>query len=156
MKLHLQIPIVCIAALLLVTIYAHAQQRPGLASRISDYNADHEIVLQGTVLAYAENSSVPPIGAHVTIQTSNGSVDVHLGPASYLKSNHFSFAAGDSARFVGIPTRRGGNLVFLARIAQKGNHAVTIRSSQGFLFATAKARSMCKAAQPQEQQVAPR
>jgi len=89
---------------------------------------------------YTENSKKAPIGAHVTIQTANGVVDVHLGPAPYLQSKHFSLTAGESVIFSGANAKVNGNSVFLARTAQKNNQVIAIRSDRGFLLATTGAR----------------
>jgi hypothetical protein len=131
-----------------------AQQRNAAASssRSTRYDMARETILQGTVVSYTEASSQPPIGAHVTVETPSGIVDVHLGPASYLRSNHFSLAAGDSVRFVGasIPTKEGN--VFLARIAQHGTQAIAVRSARGFLLAATAARALPQAERSQRAQ----
>src|SRR5438874_7340256 len=72
--------------------------------RAAAYDAKRESVLEGTVLSYAETSQSAPIGAHVLVRTANGSVDVHLGPASYLRASHVSLAAGESVKFAGVST----------------------------------------------------
>ena len=136
------------AAILLST--ATAQQRSSLVSpRPTAYDANRETLLQGTVLSYTEDSPLPPIGAHVTVQTSSGTVEVHLGPASYLRANHFSLSAGDPVRFVGASIAVNNGDVFLARIAQKGDQSVVIRSLRGYLQATAAARALPQAQRAQ-------
>jgi hypothetical protein len=106
------------------------------ASRPIAYDVTRETNIVGTVVSYMEESSQPPLGAHVTVQTTSGTVDVHLGPASYLRSNHFSLVVGDPVRFIGvnIPAKQGS--VFLARIVQHGTQAIAVRSASGFLLAT--------------------
>jgi hypothetical protein len=127
------------AAILLST--ATAQQRSSRVSpRPTAYDATRETFLQGTVLSFTEASPLPPIGAHVIAQTSSGIVDVHLGPASYLRANQFSLSAGDSVRFVGASIHVNNGDIFLARIAQKGEQSIVIRSLRGYLRATAAAR----------------
>ena len=120
-----------------------AQQRDTrVSARAAAYDATREVVVQGTVLNYSENSTSRPNGAHVTVQTPTGPVDVHLGPSSYLRSHHFSLATGDSVRFVGAMSSADTGSVLLARIAQKGSQAIAIRSTQGFLLATGATRSL--------------
>jgi hypothetical protein len=139
-------------AILLST--AGGQQRNAAVSlaRPTAYDVTRETILQGTVVSYTEDSSRPPMGAHVTVQTSTGTEDVHLGPASYLRNNHFSLAVGDLVRFVGaaIPTKEGN--VFLARIAQHGSQAIAVRSPRGFLMATTAARALPQAEHSQRAQ----
>jgi hypothetical protein len=148
---------VALAPLVTLLVSAKAQQpRAAASSRTIAYNAARESFVQGTVVAYVENSNVPPIGVHVSVQTASGTVDVHLGPARYLRANHFSLAPGDSVRFVGAIGSSDRGAVFLARIAQKGGQAIAIRSAQGFLLATSAARSMSKDQRAQAQQVSAR
>lgn len=124
----------------------HAQPAQQTDTRVSARSAAHdatqEVVVQGTVLNYSENSMSRPNGAHVTIQTSTGPIDVHLGPSSYLRSHHFLLATGDSVRFVGAMSSADTGSVLLARIAQKGSQTIAIRSTRGFLLATGATRSL--------------
>jgi hypothetical protein len=159
MKLKLHIIAGCTAFAAFITLWVSTsaqEKRPEVTSRTIAYNASCETVLQGTVLAYAENPPRTPIGAHVTVQTGSGTVEVHLGPASYLRANHFSLAPGDSVRFVGMISREGAQVVFLARIAQKGSQVIAIRSTQGFLLARGAPRCMSKEQRAQPQEAGPR
>jgi hypothetical protein len=125
---------------------AAAQQRSSLVSpRPAAYDTTRETICQGTVLSYTEDSLLPPIGAHVTVQTSSGTVDVHLGPASYLRANHFSLSAGDSVKIVGASIAVNNGDIFVARIAQRGNQSIVLRSLRGYLQATAAARALPQA-----------
>jgi hypothetical protein len=131
-------------AMLLST--AAAQQRNSLVSpRPAAYDPTRETICQGTVLSYTEDSLVPPIGAHVTVQTSSGTMDVHLGPASYLRANHFSLSAGDSIRIVGASIALNNGDVFMARIVEKGDQSIVIRSPRGYLQAIGAARALPQA-----------
>jgi len=131
-------------ALLIST--AAARQRSSLVSpRPAAYETTREMVCEGTVLSYTEDSLLPPIGAHATVQTSSGIVDVHLGPASYLRANHFSLTAGDSVRIVGANIALPNGDIFIARIAQRGRQSIVIRSLRGYLQATGAARALPEA-----------
>ena len=96
------------------------------------YNASREISLVGTVLKYETNSAIPPIGAHLTIQTASGSVDVHVGNAKVLQAGHLTLHPGDNVRIVGEPMALGEGTYFAARIVQKGTAAVAVRNAKGF------------------------
>jgi hypothetical protein len=131
-------------AILLST--AAAQQRNSLVSpRPAAYDPTSETIRQGTVLSYTEDSLVSPIGAHVTVQTSSGTLDVHLGPALYLRVNHFSLSPGDSIRIVGANISVNTGDVFIARIVEKGDQSIVIRSRRGYLQATGAARALPQA-----------
>lgn len=117
---------------------ARVASRP--VARANVYEAKRETVLEGTVMSYTENSQSAPTGAHVMLRTASGSVDVHLGPATYLQSRHFSLVAGESVRFAGVSVLANGASVFLARTAQKGNQFITVRSPRGSLLANGAVR----------------
>ena len=126
-----------LAGALLLSLSASAQQArtQTVTQRNQGYEVSRESVLQGTVVTYTAASTTPPLGAHVTVQTSSGLVDVHLGNARLLAANHFSLASGDSVRITGEDVAYGTSNQFLARIIQKGNQALAVRSVRGFPLA---------------------
>ena len=107
------------------------------AQLLQTYNANREISLIGTVVKFETASAIPPMGAHLTLQTASGQVDVHLGNAKVLKANHFELNAGDNVRIVGEPMALGEGTYFAARIVQKGAQAVAVRNEKGFLLTPA-------------------
>jgi hypothetical protein len=120
------------AGALVFSVSANAQQKAAntlLQSRA--YNLQREVFLLGTVVEYKAQSSTSPLGAHVTVQTSAGIVDVHLGDPRMFTVNHFSLAPGDAVRIVGESVSGSPGGQFLARIVQKGTQALEVRSPQG-------------------------
>jgi len=107
------------------------------AQLLQTYNANREISLIGTVVKFETASAIPPMGAHLTLQTASGQVDVHLGNAKVLKANHFELNSGDNVRIVGEPMALGEGTYFAARIVQKGAQAVAVRNEKGFLLTPA-------------------
>lgn len=99
--------------------------------RSRGYDLSREISLQGTVVEYIPLSATPPLGAHVTLQTSSGIVDVHLGNPQTLVRNHLSLTPGDSVRIIGENINQLKGTQFVARIVQKGTQAIAVRSPQG-------------------------
>jgi hypothetical protein len=118
--------------LLLFGVVASANGQQTVNSLTSGYDPAREVNLVGTVISYMESSSTPPLGAHLTIQTASGVVDVHLGNARLLKANQFSLASGDRVRIVGENAPYGNGTQFLARVVQKGNQTLAVRSTRGF------------------------
>jgi len=102
------------------------------AQLLQTYDVNREISLIGTVVKYETASSVPPMGAHVTLQTASGQVDVHLGNARVLQAGHLTLNAGDNVRIVGEPMALGESTYFAARIVQRGAQAVAVRNAKGF------------------------
>jgi len=122
-----------LAGALALGLSASAQQAmPSDRQLLQTYNANREISLVGTVVKYETASLTPPIGAHVTLQTSSGQVDVHLGNARVLQAVHLELNAGDNVRIVGEPMALGKDTYFAARIVQKGVQAVAVRNAKGF------------------------
>jgi hypothetical protein len=122
-----------LCAVLLFSVSAAAQQTTQTApQQRRSYDLSREVSLQGTVVSFAESSSVPPLGPHVVVQTASGQVDVHLGDARLLQANHLTLAAGDSIRVVGENVPYGTGTQFFARIIQKGSQTLTLRSTRGF------------------------
>jgi hypothetical protein len=132
---------VWLAVALFLGANASAQQPQAKAQTPSQtnraYDVTRETVLEGKVVQYTASSSTPPLGAHVTVQTSSGLVDVHLGSAARLTANHFSLASGDSIQIVGENIVYGkASTQFMARVIQKGNQILEIRSARGFPLET--------------------
>jgi hypothetical protein len=122
-----------LAGSLTLCFSAGAQQAmPSDAQLLRTYTASREISLIGAIVKYETASENPPMGAHVTIQTASGQVDVHLGNAKVLEANHFALNAGDNVRIIGEPMALGEGTYFAARIVQKGAQAVAVRNAKGF------------------------
>jgi hypothetical protein len=125
-----------LAGVLLFSAIAGAQQTAQTVAQGNQaYDIRRETVLEGKVLQYIPASSVAPLGPHVTVQTGSGIIDVHLGSARLLEANHFSLAGGDSIRIVGENVAYGTGTQFLARVIQKGNQVLAVRSTRGFPLA---------------------
>ena len=121
-----------LAAALFLPLITNAQQKSPAAPRNHRYELARETSLQGTVVTYNASSAIAPLGPHMIVQTSSGTLDVHLGNAKLLEANHFTIAAGDSVRIVGETLPFGSGTQFVARIIQKGNQSLVLRSIRGF------------------------
>ena len=136
----------CSAFLLLLSGTAWAQQLADrsrqAARRTLSYDTTQETVIQGTVLSYTAESTIPPIGAHFVLQTAASAIDVHLGATSFLEANHFSLAKGDSVRVVGVNSATRQGSVFLVRIIQKGGQSLVLRTAKGAPLFLPRARAM--------------
>lgn len=147
MKLKIRICLgwAAFAGALVAVPFAGAQQKTTQGS--FSYDTSHETQIQGTVMSFTDSSQAAPIGPHATIQTSSGTVDVHLGTTGMLKVNDIFLAPGDSVKIVGEIQNFGNGDVFLARVLQKGNQIVTLRNLKGIPLTPrhpgpAKARSV--------------
>ena len=100
-------------------------------SQLASYDVSREATLLGTVQAYTPAAQTAPLGAHVSLLTASGVVDVHLGDARLLAANHFSIQTGDTLRIIGEYVAYAKGTQFVARIVQNGTHAITVRSVRG-------------------------
>ena len=112
---------------------AHAQQlRKSDLQELRSYSVAREVFLVGTVVRLDSVSASLPGGAHLTLQTASGQLDVHLGSGKVLKAAHLGLNPGDNVRIVGEPLALGDSTYFAARIVQKGMQAVAVRNTKGF------------------------
>lgn len=103
------------------------------ASAAEAYDVGREQTLVGTVLTFSNTSQRSPFGPRLTLETASGVIDIHLGDARTLSEHHFAIQAGDTLRIVGETVRLPNNTSqFLARILQKGDQAVAVRTAHGF------------------------
>jgi hypothetical protein len=123
----------CAGLLLAGVAGAQTQKAQGVGPRQSQaYDVSRESVLQGRVIQFTVESSVAPLGAHVSVQTASGPVDVHIGSAKILENNHFTLAVGDDIKVVGENLPYGNGTQFFARLIEKGNQSMAVRGARGF------------------------
>jgi len=131
--MHMQKTALCVVAgTMFFCCAARGQEKTAqVPVRSLAYDLNREGTLVGTVIAYTESAATPPMGAHVTLQTAGGVVDVHLGDPRLLTASHFSIQAGDTLRIIGENVSFGNSTQFLARIVQKGAQALAVRTVRG-------------------------
>ncbi len=145
MKPFIRFVLPCALLIGLCAVFSHAAGAQQNAQPVSPpsrgYDIVRETLLEGTVLKYTAASTVPPFGAHVLLQTASGPVDVHLASARFLQVNHFSLNAGDTIRVIGESLSYGDGTSFVARVIQKGQQTLAIRSIRGFPLSLGGARA---------------
>jgi hypothetical protein len=135
------VPLMLLSALALCLSAAPQQTTQSAAQRLVSYDVSREVSLIGIVVKYDAASAVPPMGAHVLLQTSSGQVGVHLGSAQLLRASHFDLNPGDNVRIVGETLTLSDGTFFAARIVQKGAQAIAVRNARGFLLTPASTLS---------------
>jgi hypothetical protein len=98
------------------------------------YDVARETVLSGKIVEYSAPSRGVPMGAHITLQTSSGTVDVHGGNPKLIAASNLSLQAGDSVSVTGENVEFAGKTIFVARTIQKGMQSVAVRSKNGTLL----------------------
>jgi hypothetical protein len=109
------------------------QQIPQIAAHRSGaaYDVARESVISGKIVQYNAASSIPPLGAHISLQTSSSTIEVHAGNAKLIQASNISLQAGDSVSITGETVQFGNSIVFVARVIQKGSQSVAVRSKNG-------------------------
>ncbi|HKV25424.1 MAG TPA: hypothetical protein VJN93_12595 [Candidatus Acidoferrum sp.] len=120
---------------LLSASFAAAQQaQTPAAESLATYNVNRETKITGKVLAYTPNSALPPMGAHMTVQTVYGTVDVHLGNPKLLEQHSFELKAGDTVNVTGEVLQFGSTTTFAARLVEDGGQSIAVRNERGRLI----------------------
>jgi hypothetical protein len=117
---------------LLAMPLALAQMGPGPGGRARMYNPATETTVTGTV---EEVKTVEGRhgwhGTHLTLKSADKTLDVHLGPESFLKAKGFSFAKGDQVEVTGSKVSAKGGEAIVAREVKKGGETLVLRDAQG-------------------------
>jgi hypothetical protein len=123
--------------ILLVAIPVMAQdagQDRSRSSAIPVYDSAHEIMVQGNIESVVTRMSWGgPLGTHLVVTTSNGSVDAHLGPFATTGPNALNFHQGDAVQIVGVMASIESKQVLLARTLTIGGRTLVLRNLHGFL-----------------------
>jgi len=118
---------------------------PQTPVRSSGYDLKREGTLVGTVVAYTQSSTTPPLGAHVTLQTTGGVVDVHLGDARLLTANNFNIHTGDTLRIIGENVAFGSAAPFLRELCRRAHRRWQFAVSAASRFVTWRRKIALKA-----------
>ncbi len=69
-------------------------------------------------------------GVHLALSTTGGSIEAHLGPASFVDGK-MTFAKGDTVMIVGSRMTMGGRDAIIAKTVTKGGTVLTLRNDDG-------------------------
>jgi hypothetical protein len=110
---------------------------PGVAVAQSgtgrNYNPATEATITGTVDSVTHVPSQGPggTGLHLVLAASSGTIDVHVGPASFVASKNMTLAKGDTLTVVGSKVTLSGQAVLIAREIRKADQLLTLRDANG-------------------------
>ncbi len=121
------------AACIVVVPSAVAQPaNPGMGT--PRYDSSTETNIKGTVedVPHPQYSSRRgTAGIHLMVKTETGTIEVHLGPSSYVTQQGFSFAKGDAVEVVGSKVTIDGAEAIIAREVVKDGKTLTLRDKTG-------------------------
>jgi hypothetical protein len=128
----LRVLMIAAAILTLAAVSALAQGGRGQgAGRM--YNPATETTIKGTIEEVKQISGPRggPGGAHLILKTDKETLEVRLGPTTFLEKEKFTFAKGDQIEVTGSKVKIEGADALIAREVKKGGKTLTLRDAQG-------------------------
>lgn len=109
---------------------ADVQRGRGPAGVEAPYDPATEVTLRGTVQEVKPMNTVVTV-THVMLNADHATVDVHLGPSSWVAKQSVSFNVGDQIEVIGSRVKYAGADVVVARQIRKSGQTLTLRDTQG-------------------------
>ena len=120
-------------ALVVLSAPGQIAPKPTENHAVPRYDPTQEVKVKGEVLEI-KNYDCPVSGAmggHLTLQTAEGPVEVHLAPAAFLTEYEISFAKGDKVEILGTKVTFHDKPALLARKVMRGQNEYTLRDGKG-------------------------
>lgn len=124
---------------LMLWIFGPFPARDTTAAGATAYDPAREVELKGVVTGFhtfACPESGGEMGGHLTLQTSAGSIQVHLAPTRWMVSQNLSFAPAEQITVVGSEVRVLDRYDVIARQISRDSGIVTLRDPKGNLIET--------------------
>jgi DNA/RNA endonuclease YhcR with UshA esterase domain len=123
---------VVLVAILALGMTAIASQAPANGD-VPKYNKASEVKLKGTVVDVRDyNCPISgTMGAHLTLKTGDGTIELHLAATKYVKNYEMVFAKGDEIEVIGSRVKLNGADTILAREITRGQDSFTFRDDTG-------------------------
>jgi hypothetical protein len=127
-----------ITALVLMVAAPLPAQPQGRGDDSPRYDLATEATVTGTVVSIEQMASPGGGrgrrglgGTHITLMTSADTLEVHLGPTTFLNEKTVAIAKGDTLVVVGSHVAVDGEPVFIAKEVKKGDSVWTLRDAAG-------------------------
>jgi len=125
--------VMVIAVFALVLANPSPVRSQDLRKEIPQFDIHKEVRISGTVQEVKDYDC--PIsgtrGTHLALQTSQGTVEVHVAAARFLQEYGIRFNAGDKMEVIGNMGTYEGKPAFLPRIIMVGNSTYYLRDKDG-------------------------
>ncbi len=107
-------------------------QTRGSGSGMHNYNPKTETTVIGTVEQVKQVAGRHGWnGTHLVLKAESGTLDVHVGPETYVASQGFSVAAGDKIEVLGSKVTVSGSDALIAREIKKADKTLMLRNAAG-------------------------
>jgi hypothetical protein len=107
----------------------------GSGAQAPRYDTSTEVTLRGTVHSVQQvdgrAGSSRATGTHLIVKTDQETVEVHLGPTTFITEQNLMLSAGDAVEIIGSRVKVSGAGVVIAREIRKGTQTVTLRDRNG-------------------------
>jgi DNA/RNA endonuclease YhcR with UshA esterase domain len=126
---------IAVLAILLLTFGVKLQAPTEQGAALYDVAAESSV--KGVVRALEDFTcpvSESEMGRHLRLETTTGTVLVHLAPSRVMRSQRFSFAPGDKIEILGSKLRLQGKESIIAREITRGNESFFVRDRGGKLL----------------------
>jgi hypothetical protein len=129
-------PVIFMAGILaLAAVLSAAQRSGGATPQAPGYDPSTEVTVQGAIQEVKEirdwmgmrNQS----GTHLVLKTAQETIEIHLGPTTYVSAQGMTFAAGDRIEVIGSRVKYGEADAIIAREVKKGDQTLTLRDAKG-------------------------
>ncbi len=118
--------------LLMSASFVHAYGQ-GPRQGTPNYDPKTVTTVSGTVAKVTQQTGPRGwAGTHLTLQTKDGALDVHLGPTSFISQQGFQFAEGDQIEVTGSKVTYQNAPAIIAREVKKDGKVLTLRDEQGY------------------------
>jgi hypothetical protein len=120
--------------IVLVSLSAATFAQRGTRGAPARYDTATEVTLDGVIAAVTETTAPRRGrgGLHLTLTVDSSTFEVHVGPADFVASKSFAFAAGETISVTGSKITLDGSPVVLAREIKKGDRILALRDAKGF------------------------
>lgn len=113
------------------TLSAAAQRSGSGAVGEVAYDPATEVTLRGMVQEVKPMKTVETVTHLTLLKADHSTIEVHLGPSSWMAKQSISFRAGDQIEVIGSRVTQEGSDVIVARQIRKGKQTLTLRDMQG-------------------------
>jgi hypothetical protein len=123
------------------------QASPPAVPRV--YDASREVVLHGAI---TETTTKPPkglpLGLHLMLASSQGNVDVHMGPYFSQTATEKGLIPGAIVEVTGVTMHLAAGDIFLARTVVVNGQTITVRNANGLPVRPLPATRTVRGSQP--------
>ncbi|HEX6881111.1 MAG TPA: hypothetical protein VF135_12150 [Terriglobales bacterium] len=130
MRRTLLLLVVIALAVTVLSAVAQSQGPGGRGMGMGPYDVKTETTVTGTVQAVQLHPGRGRgMGTHLLLKTKDATLDVHVGPSTYIEKQGFAFTEGDTVEVTGSMVKTKDAI--LARSIKKNDKTLTLRDDTG-------------------------